>query len=174
MQRFRQPQKMQGPLFPIEDNELIDAINDFKNIPHEESTTNDNEECKPDITFDAENHNEECKLDITVDAENHNQEYKPDITVDAENHNQECKPDITFDAENHMEVIEIDDIDMESNEYTDEIESEAFNEKDDKENIKNIKKEKDKTVNMFCKYYYFKQSIFYFIIIFIYFRLYLL
>uniref|UniRef100_A0A2S2PRH7 FLYWCH-type domain-containing protein n=1 Tax=Schizaphis graminum TaxID=13262 RepID=A0A2S2PRH7_SCHGA len=138
MQRFRQPQKMQGPLFPIEDNELIDAINDFKNIPHEESITNDNQECKPDITVNAENHNQECK---------------PDVTVDAENHNQECKPDITFDAENHMEVIEIDDIDMESNEYTDEIESEAFNEKDDKENNENIKKEKDKTVNMFCCIY---------------------
>lgn len=110
MQRFRQPQKMQGPLFPIEDNELIDAINDFKNIPLEESTTSDG---------------------------------------------QECKSDIIFNAENHIEVIEVDDIDMEST--TDEVESEAFNEKDDKENVsKNIKKETDKTVNMFCKYYYFK------------------
>ncbi|CAH1737385.1 unnamed protein product [Aphis gossypii] len=107
MQRFRQPQKMQGPLFPIEDNELIDAINDFKNIPLEESTTSDG---------------------------------------------QECKSDIIFNAENHIEVIEVDDIDMEST--TDEVESEAFNEKDDKENVsKNIKKETDKTVNMFCCIY---------------------
>lgn len=115
MQRFRQPQKMQGPLFPIEDNELIDAINDYKNIPPENTTNN----------------------------------------------SQDCKPDITFDAENHMEVIEVDDTYMESNEYTDEMESEPFDEKNDKENIfKNIQKETEKTVNMFCKYYYFSQVCF--------------
>lgn len=131
MQRFRQPQKMQGPLFPIEDNELIDAINDYKNIPHEYTTNNSEDE--------------------------------------------ESKPVITFDAENHMEVIEVDEIDMESNEYTDEVESEAFHEKNDKENIsKNVKKEIDATVNMFCKYYYFKTYIFYLILIFLYFRLYIL
>lgn len=113
MQRFRQPQKMQGPLFPIEDNELIDAINDYKNIPLVNTTNNSEDE--------------------------------------------ERKPDITFHAENHMEVIEIDEIDMDSNEYTDEVENEAFHEKNDKENIsKNVKKEIDATVNMFCKYYYFK------------------
>jgi len=99
---------MQGPLFPIEDDELIDAINDYKNIPLENTTDNSEDE--------------------------------------------DCKPDILFDAENHMEVIEVDDIDMESNEFTDEVESETFNEKYDKENVsKNIKKEKDATVNMFCK-----------------------
>ncbi|XP_025192512.1 uncharacterized protein LOC112592611 [Melanaphis sacchari] len=114
MQRFRQPQKMQGPLFPIEDNELIDAINDFKNIPLEESSANKDK----------------------------------NVT------NQECKPNILFDAENHMEVIEIDDIDIESNEYTDETENEAFNEKDGKENVSNsIEKITDKTVNMFCCIY---------------------
>lgn len=132
MQRFRQPQKMQGPLFPIEDNELIDAINDYKNIPLENTTNNSEDE--------------------------------------------DCKPVISFDAENHMEVIEVDDIDMDSNEFTDDVESETFNEKYDKENVsKNIIKEKDATVNMFCKYLLIiKRHIFYFIIIFIYFRLYIL
>lgn len=130
MQRFRQPQKMQGPLFPIEDNELIDAINDYKNIPHEYTNNSEDEECKPVITFDAEN---------------------------------------------HMEVIELDEIDMESNEYTDEVESEVLHEKNDKENIsKNVKKEIDATVNIFCKYYYFKTCIFYLILMFLYFRLYIL
>ncbi|KAL5239591.1 hypothetical protein ACI65C_007001 [Semiaphis heraclei] len=110
MQRFRQPQKMQGPLFPIEDNELIDAINDYKNIPLENTTNNSEDE--------------------------------------------DCKPVISFDAENHMEVIEVDDIDMDSNEFTDDVESETFNEKYDKENVsKNIIKEKDATVNMFCCIY---------------------
>ncbi|KAL4097806.1 hypothetical protein QTP88_022520 [Uroleucon formosanum] len=110
MQRFRQPQKMQGPLFPIEDNELIDAINDYKNIPLKNTNNNSEEE--------------------------------------------ECKPSITFDAENHIEVIEVDEIDMETNEYTDEVKSGAFHEKNDKENIsKNVKKEKDATVNMFCCIY---------------------
>lgn len=108
---------MQGPLFPIEDNELIDAINDYKNIPLKNTNNNSEEE--------------------------------------------ECKPSITFDAENHIEVIEVDEIDMETNEYTDEVKSGAFHEKNDKENIsKNVKKEKDATVNMFCKYCYSKIRIF--------------
>lgn len=106
MQRFRQPQKMQGPLFPIEDDELIDAINDYKNIPDETS--------------------------------NNNQDYKYDTVFNE------------FNAENHMEVIEVDDISMDSNEYIDE--NGTFSEIDDKENIfKNIKKETEKTVNMFCE-----------------------
>jgi len=122
---------MQGPLFPIEDDELIDAINDYKNIPLENTTNNSEDE--------------------------------------------DCKPAISFDAENHMEVIEVDDIDMDSNEFTDDVENETFNEKYDKENVlKNIIKEKDATVNMFCKYLLIKTRIFYFIIIFLYFRLYIL
>ncbi|XP_022179344.1 uncharacterized protein LOC111039966 isoform X2 [Myzus persicae] len=110
MQRFRQPQKMQGPLFPIEDNELIDAINDYKNIPLENTANNSEDE--------------------------------------------DYKPDITFDAENQIEVIVVDEIDMEINEDTGEVESETLNVRDDKENVsKNIKKEKDATVNMFCCIY---------------------
>lgn len=131
MQRFRQPQKMQGPLFPIEDNELIDAINDYKNIPLENTANNSEDE--------------------------------------------DYKPDITFDAENQIEVIVVDEIDMEINEDTGEVESETLNVRDDKENVsKNIKKEKDATVNMFCTYNYFKTYIFHFITIFFYFRLYIL
>lgn len=105
MQRFRQPQKMQGPLFPIEDDELINAINDYKNIP------------------DDINYSENDKSLISVDE---------------------------FNAENHMEVIEVDDIYLYNNEIIHE--NETLIEKDDKENIsKNIQKETEKTINMFCK-----------------------
>lgn len=106
MQRFRQPQKMQGPLFPIEDNELINAINDYKNIPDKDVNC-------------SKNHKGPTSLD-------------------------------EFNAENHMEVIEVDDIDMYNTEIINE--NETVSEKDDKENIpKNIPKESEKTVNMFCK-----------------------
>lgn len=108
MQRFRQPQKMQGPLFPIEDDELINAINDYKNISDE------------DINY-SENHKSPTSLD-------------------------------EFNAENHMEVIEVDDVYMYNNEAIDE--NEII---DDKENIsKNIQQETEKTVNMFCKFFFFK------------------
>lgn len=69
MQRFRQPQKMQGPLFPIEDDELINAINDYKNIP-DEDTINNSQYCKTDDSFDefdAENHMEVIEVDMFMD-----------------------------------------------------------------------------------------------------------
>jgi hypothetical protein len=107
MQRFRQPQKMQGPLFPIEDDELINAINDYKNISDEDIN------CSENLKSNSPSLDE-------------------------------------FNAENHMEVIEVDDVYMYNNEVIDE--NETLNEKDDKENIsKNLQKETEKTVNMFCK-----------------------
>lgn len=69
MQRFRQPQKMQGPLFPIEDDELIDAINDYKNIS-DDDTINNSQYCKTDNSFDefdAENHMEVIEVDMFMD-----------------------------------------------------------------------------------------------------------
>jgi len=54
MQRFRQPQKMQGPLFPIEDDELIDEINDYKNIPDDDSVQSKTDSLINE--FNAENH----------------------------------------------------------------------------------------------------------------------
>lgn len=107
MQRFRQPQKMQGPLFPIEDSELIDAINDFKNIPNKNINVT------------------ECKTESLLNE---------------------------FDAANHIEVIEVNDINMDS--YDDDFiaENETSNDKDDKENFsKYITKDTERTVNMFCK-----------------------
>lgn len=68
MQRFRQPQKMQGPLFPIEDNELIDAINDYKNIPDEDIKSSLG--CKTDTLFDAANHMEVIEIDDVYMNEN--------------------------------------------------------------------------------------------------------
>lgn len=58
MQRFRQPHKIQGPLFPIEDGELIDAINDYKNLPIESSVTikDCNIKTEYDKPFDAANY----------------------------------------------------------------------------------------------------------------------
>ncbi|XP_025411959.1 uncharacterized protein LOC112684582 isoform X4 [Sipha flava] len=109
MQRFRQPQKMQGPLFPIEDDELINAINDYKNISDEDIN------CSENLKSNSPSLDE-------------------------------------FNAENHMEVIEVDDVYMYNNEVIDE--NETLNEKDDKENIsKNLQKETEKTVNMFCCIY---------------------
>lgn len=106
MQRFRQPQKIQGPLFPIEDDELIDAINDYKNISDED--VNKSEDYKTDVLFNE------------------------------------------FDAESQVEVIEIDDIYMDNNDYKDE--NDTFIDKNNKENIsKSMKIEPEKTVNMFCK-----------------------
>lgn len=106
MQRFRQPQKIQGPLFPIEDDELIDAINDYKNISDED--VNKSEDYKTDVLFNE------------------------------------------FNAESQMEVIEIDDTDMDNNDYKDE--NDTFIDKNNKENVsKSIKIETEKTVNMFCK-----------------------
>lgn len=61
MQRFRQPQKVQGPLFPIEDDELIDAINDYKNIPDE--NINSSLVFKTETLFDAANHMEVIEVD---------------------------------------------------------------------------------------------------------------
>lgn len=106
MQRFRQPQKIQGPLFPIEDDLLIDAINDYKNIPDDNS-----------------NNDQDCKYNTVIDD---------------------------FNAEKHMEVIEIDDISMDSNEFIDDYD--GTSNETDKENVfKNNKKESEKTVNMFCE-----------------------
>jgi len=83
MQRFRQPLKMQGPLFPIEDNELIDAINDYKNIPLENTTiTSEDEDYKPDRTFDAENHMEVIEVD-DIDMEIN--EYTDEVESEAFN-----------------------------------------------------------------------------------------
>lgn len=64
MQRFRQPQKIQGPLFPIEDDELIDAINDYKNISDED--VNKSEDNKTNVLyneFDAESQVEVIEID---------------------------------------------------------------------------------------------------------------
>jgi len=76
MQRFRQPQKMQGPLFPIEDNELIDAINDYKNIPNEDAYNN--QDCKTDTLcneFDADDQVEVIEIhDVYSDNNNYNDE----------------------------------------------------------------------------------------------------
>lgn len=77
MQRFRQPQKIQGPLFPIEDNELIDAINDYKNIPDEDA--NNSQDCKTDTLllskFDAESKVEVIEVDDTyMDNSDYNNE----------------------------------------------------------------------------------------------------
>jgi len=72
MQRFRQPQKMQGPLFPIEDNELIDAINDYKNIPNEDVYNNQDSKTESSFDeFDAENHMEVIEVD-DVYSDNNN------------------------------------------------------------------------------------------------------
>lgn len=78
MQRFRQPQKMQGPLFPIEDDELLDAINDYKNIPEENTdctiTTIDNyQNNNKDNTFDATDHME--VIEFEDDTYMHNNDY---------------------------------------------------------------------------------------------------
>ncbi|XP_050441870.1 uncharacterized protein LOC126846484 isoform X2 [Adelges cooleyi] len=109
MQRFRQPQKMQGPLFPIEDNELLDAINDYKNIPNIET--------------------------------NNSQASKNDLLIDE------------FDAASHMEVIEVNDLYTDSEEYFND-QDDHSNMKENKENITlNTQKESEKTVNMFCCIY---------------------
>lgn len=68
MQRFRQPQKIQGPLFPIEDNELIDAMNDCKNTPEDDpkcsiTTVDIRQNIKKDNTFDATDHIEVIEFD---------------------------------------------------------------------------------------------------------------
>lgn len=65
MQRFRQPHKIQGPLFPIEDDELIDAINDNKNTPDEDynfSKDCDNKS-QVDKSFNAANYVEVIEID---------------------------------------------------------------------------------------------------------------
>lgn len=112
MQRFRQPQKMQGPLFPIEDNELIDAINDYKNILDEDVMSR--QDSKTDTLFNQ------------------------------------------FDAESHVEVIEVDDIYMDNCDDIDE--NVVYNEKEVNDIVsKEIKKETENTVNMFCKLYYYAE-----------------
>lgn len=73
MQRFRQPQKVQGPLFPIEDNELIDAINDYKNIPEDDpnsSTVDISQKIENDNTFDATDHMEVIEFEDDTNMHN--------------------------------------------------------------------------------------------------------
>lgn len=88
MQRFRQPQKMQGPLFPIEDDELLKAINDYKNIPDNEPYNI--HECKTKTLideFDAENHMEVIEVDDNC-MEN-NEDYKDENKIFNEIENKE-------------------------------------------------------------------------------------
>lgn len=102
MQRFRQPQKIQGPLFPIEDNELIDAINDYKNIADDDFECS--KDCKTDTLlsneFDAESQIEVIEVyEDYIDNSNYN--YKNyDEEHSTKNNNKEtekivnmfCKP----------------------------------------------------------------------------------
>lgn len=71
MQRFRQPQKIQGPLFPIEDSELIDAINDYKNIPNND--TDNNRDYKPHTSFDEYDVEIIEVNDVYLDNNNYNE-----------------------------------------------------------------------------------------------------
>lgn len=64
---------MQGPLFPIEDDELLKAINDYKNIPDNEPYNV--QECKTETLideFDAENHMEVIEVDDICMENNEN------------------------------------------------------------------------------------------------------
>lgn len=103
MQRFRQPQKIQGPLFPIEDDELIDAINDYKNISDED--VNKSEDYKTDVLFnefDAESQIEVIEID---DIYEENNDYKDENDTFIDKNKENVSKSIKIETEKTVNMF---------------------------------------------------------------------